>query len=472
MRRLPIRLRLTLAFTAVMAIVLAGAGLLVHSRLDASLTGGLDSNLERSAAAFLGGPGGPAPLGPLGPAPIRGKVDPGTAIQLIDPRGQVVTGSAVLGSRPLLSGDQLRSAAQGIVRTEVDPGGGLGRLRLLAQPVPSQIGPLVAVIATSTRERDAALAGLTRELAIGGLLALALSGLGGYGLASLALRPVERMRRRAAAISGARQGERLPVPVARDEVSRLGETLNGMLDRLEATMARERAFVADASHELRTPLAILRGELELATARERPATEVRAAAASAAEEADRLGQLAEDLLTIARSDQGRLSLRPERVPASLALERVARRFARRAAGAGREVLVDPGPDPTLLADELRLEQALGNLVENALRHGAGPVTLAAERQADRVRVGVRDHGAGFPPEFLPRAFERFSRADDARGAGGSGLGLAIVCAIAEAHGGEAGAANASDGGAEVWLELPAAPAVLEPAPPPAAALPA
>jgi signal transduction histidine kinase len=169
-----------------------------------------------------------------------------------------------------------------------------------------------------------------------------------------------------------------------------------------------------------------------------------------------LSQLAEDLLLIARSDQGRLPIRRTRVPAADVLEAVAERFGRRAGDHGQAVLVEPG-DLELDADPVRVEQALGNLVDNALAHDAGSVGLSARPGANGlVELHVTDDGPGFPEEFVAHAFDRFTRADEARGRGGTGLGLAIVELIAQAHGGSAGAANRPEGGADVWLAVPAA----------------
>jgi signal transduction histidine kinase len=228
-----------------------------------------------------------------------------------------------------------------------------------------------------------------------------------------------------------------------------------MLDRLDAAFARERAFVSDASHELRTPLAILRTELELALRGERGREELEAAVRSAAEETDRLSALAEDLLVIARADQGQLPIRAQHLHADDLLDRLTRRFATRSAGERRRLLAEPAPGIDFEGDPMRIEQALANMVENALRYGKGTIRLCAEREDGHVRLHVRDDGPGFPETFLPTAFERFTRADEARTGGGTGLGLAITAAIATAHGGSAHAANRSGGGADVWLELPA-----------------
>jgi signal transduction histidine kinase len=209
-------------------------------------------------------------------------------------------------------------------------------------------------------------------------------------------------------------------------------------------MERERSFVADASHELRTPLAHLKAEVELALESPRTHNELETALQSVASETDRLAQLAEDLLLLARVDEGTIPIRRQNVRVDELLNGIARRFERRARENGREIEVSTD-GAHLNVDRLRVEQALGNLVENSLRHGEGTIRLAADTQTLR----VSDEGPGFPSGFAPRAFERFSRADDSRGTGGAGLGLAIVAAIAEAHGG-----SASVAGAVVTIRLP------------------
>jgi signal transduction histidine kinase len=262
------------------------------------------------------------------------------------------------------------------------------------------------------------------------------------------------MRSRAAEISADEPDQRLPVPPTDDEVGRLGVTLNEMLERLGEALAHERAFVADASHELRTPLAILRTELELALARGRSPEELRAALASAAEETDRLTQLSEDLLTIAQTERGELPLRLSPVDLPDVLTGVERRFSRRAGERGRMIAVDVPPSLVIEADRLRLDQAVGSMVDNALRYGGGEIEIAARAAEGSVEIHVLDAGSGFPPDFIGRAFERFSRAPSSARDGGSGLGLAIVETVARAHGGEARAANREGGGADVWLTFP------------------
>jgi signal transduction histidine kinase len=433
-------------------VVLAGTGFFVylqfqndvHTTVDAGLRSRADelSAVVRHEGSSLAG----------SKQHLVGKTD--SFAEVLDPAGRVVDSSQVIGGTDLLEPEQLRAAAA--APTFVDRGalpGSDGGVRLLAVPVRAPAGKRIVVVGTSTEARDEASTDLEQLLLIGLPAALILASLAGYGVATAALRPVEAMRARAEEISTAAPHERLPVPATRDEVARLGETLNEMLARLGDALARERAFVADASHELRTPLAILRTELELALAEGRSPEELRAALASAAEETDRLTQLSEDLLTIAQTERGELPLRYEPLRLADTFAAVERRFSRRAGEAGRRIEVADGGEIEFDADWLRLDQAIGTLVDNALRYGNGTIALAARRAGEMVEIHVTDEGKGFPPAFLDRAFERFSRAPGVR-EGGSGLGLAIVATVAEAHGGSAHAADRPGGGADVWLVIP------------------
>jgi two-component system OmpR family sensor kinase len=452
-RRLPIRLRLTLAFAAVMALVLAATGLFVYFRLDSTLREATDDSL-RSRAADVSALVRRSESG-LG-ASSGGLVEREESFtQVVGDDGRVVDAAPSTLDRPLLTPAELARARAGSLFVDRPASEELDDpARLLATPVETGGERLVVVVGSAVDDRDEALASVAALLLIGGPIALVLASLAGYGLAAAALRPVEAMRRRAAAISARSPGQRLPVPAGEDEVARLGATLNAMLGRLEEALARERRFVSDAGHELRTPLALLKSELELALRQPRTHEELERALRSAAEETDRLAQLAEDLLLIARSDDGKLPVRLSRISVEDVLEGIVDRFARRATDSGRRLEADSPPGLRVVADPLRLQQALGNLVENALRYGNGTVRLAAGERDGRVELHVTDEGEGFAAAFLPRAFERFSRADAARSRGGTGLGLAIVEAIASAHGGTAHAANAPGGGADVWISLP------------------
>jgi two-component system OmpR family sensor kinase len=438
--RLPIRVRLTLGFAAAMAVVLAAVGIFVYQRVAKELLATIDQTL----------------VGQVKEETLAGRVDTDTGsgptlAQLFDPQGRMRS-SQPPGQPPLVGRQVLAEAAGGQVWLNTPLPGRKGEWRVLAQPAPSGNG--VAVLARSLVPRNESLDHLRHELLIFLPLALLAASLGGYALAAGALRPVEDLRRRAEAVTPG-EPSKLPVPPAGDEVSRLAVTLNDMLARLQAAVEHERRFVADASHELRTPLALLRTELDLALRRPRSQEELESALRSAAEETQRLSRLADDLLLIARADEGSLPIRLEVVAAGDLLADAAVRFEGRANRLGRDLRVEE----TALhvnADPLRVGQALVNLVDNALTHGGGTVELAAEKRDGFVELHVRDGGFGFPDDFRARAFDRFSRADEARSRGGSGLGLSIVELVARAHGGGAGLENAPAGGADVWIALPAA----------------
>ncbi len=452
MSRIPIRLRVTLAFAAAMAVVLTALGLFIYLRYEAQLNETIDQGLENRAgdlAALVARSGG-------------GLGDPGSGIdreesfaQVLTPGGEIVDATPQLTARPLLGGAELDRAAAGESFFDRDSVPGLeGEGRLLARPSATDGGELIVIVGASVDDRDESLANLLAILLIGGPIALVLASFAGYAVAGAALRPVEAMRRRAEKITAAEPDERLPLPAADDELRRLGRTLNEMLGRLEAALVRERAFVDDASHELRTPLALHKTELELALRYGRTPEELRAAISSAVVEVDRLVALAEDLLVLARSEQGKLALELKRVGMAELLTDVRERFGERVSEAGRELVVDAADGLQVEGDRIRLEQALTNLVENAIAHGGGPITVRAVRSDGGVELHVEDRGPGFPPGFVNRAFERFSRADAGRSGGGTGLGLAIVEAIAHAHRGSAHASNREEGGADVWIRLP------------------
>jgi signal transduction histidine kinase len=419
-----------------MAVVLGVTGFFLYSRLATSLDRTLAQGLRTRAADI-------SLLVRQADAALRESSfnprDASSFAQVLDTRGRIFDQTPGLSTRSLLTPAQFARAKAGpLTVTRTRSVGSTDSIRLFARPVSAQDKRLVVVVGTPLETRDDALATLRTELLIGAPIALLLASLLGYVVAAGALRPVERMRSRATAISANRLSDRLPVAASGDEISRLGETLNDMLSRIETTMERERSFVADASHELRTPLAHLKTEVELALEVPRTHRELETALQSVATETDRLVQLAEDLLLLARVDGGTLPIRRQDVRIDELLSGIARRFERRAREDGRAIEVVASATH-LNVDRLRVEQALGNLVENALRYGEGTVRLAGDMQMLR----VSDEGPGFPVGFAPRAFERFSRADESRGTGGAGLGLAIVAAVAEAHGGTASVTGAT-----------------------------
>lgn len=450
MNRLPIRLRLTLFFALAMAVVLLLAGWLVYARVSHNLSSALDQQLRSRAqdvSALVRREGALRSTG--GTLVEHGE----SFAQLLSAKGAVLDTTTRRDRTPLLPPRDFTRALRGPMFLNRSSTPGLDEpARLLAVPVERGSSRLVLVVGATRENRAETLESLRNAFLIGGPLALLLAALAGYGLAASALRPIEAMRRRAADISASSLDDRLPVPPSRDEVSRLGETLNEMLTRIGDGLARERRFVADASHELRTPLALIKTELELALRRSRSTEELEAAIRGAAEDTERLSRIADDLLLLARAEQGRVPLRSEPVDVSDVFETVAGRFRSRAESERRDLSVAAGDPLVVSADRSLLEQALANMVDNAFTHGAGRISLTTEQRNGSTELHVLDEGKGFPADFLHHAFERFSRAQKTT-ADGSGLGLAIVETIAEAHGWEARAANAPGGGTDVWLAL-------------------
>jgi signal transduction histidine kinase len=426
-------------------------GVFVYLRFRSELDRTIDLNLRTQTAALVpvivGSETGltTAVQSPL----LRGHE---SFVQILDADGRIVAATSGLRGSPLLTGGQLAVALRHtlLLTRASNPTLAEGS-RLLTTPVTTpSYGRVVVIVGATLDERSTALSNLALLLALVGPLALLIASAAGYGLASAALRPVELMRRRAAAVTASEPGRRLPLPAADDELRRLGVTLNDMLERLEESLARERSFVANASHELRTPLATLKTELELALRRERSAEELRDALRSANHEVDRLSALADDMLVLARADEAALPVSRVEVNVADLICRVRNRFAAQRSAIG--VIVSD--DIRLSGDPDRLEQALGNLVDNAIRYGAGKVTLRASASGQGVELHVEDEGPGFPPGFEDQAFERFTRANPGRVGRGAGLGLSIVRTIAHAHGGDAHAANRPSGGADVWIVIP------------------
>jgi signal transduction histidine kinase len=440
--RLPIRLRLTTAFALAMVLVLAGAGLFVYLRLKADLDDNIRAGLETRAQAVASA--GSAEAG----APEEG--EEGFA-QLLSRDGQILSSSG--GARgAALSSAELERASGDVIMFDRPVPGVEATARVLALPADRPSGAAVVAVGQTLEDRDETLSGLAASFAVGGPIAVLLASIAGYLLAATGLRPVEAMRRRAREVSLTRAGERLPLPAARDEIRRLGETLNEMLGRLQRSFERERRFVADAGHELRTPVAVVKTELEGAMRTGDYGPDVREALVAAIEECDRLAQLAEDLLVVARSAEGELPVRPEVLEVRPLLDDVRQRFADRAAQRNRSIRVEAEDALRLTGDPLRVRQAVGNLVDNALRHGDGEIVLRSRRASTGVELEVSDRGPGFEPAIADRAFERFARGDRARTRGGTGLGMAIVRAVAEAHGGRAEIVAAGDGATvRIWL---------------------
>lgn len=456
-------MRLALLFAiAVTTVVAAGGALLVH-QLSLGLNTALDASLTARADALAQqvGPGGTIANFQDGAGNASLLPANETLAQVISPSGNLTESSEGTGNRPLLTAAQLMSARRGRVSLNSDFGGGPG-VRLLALPVAdSGSPPAVVVVGTSRGVVLTAVSRVGTDLWLGGPVAVLLGALGAWLLSGAVLRPIERMRAQAAEISAADSDARLEVPRGRDEIARLGGTINELLGRLQRALIQQRVFVADAGHELRTPLTMLRAELELAGRPGKDLDSLVAAVQAATLDTDRLIRLAEDLLTLARADSAEVAIQREPVDLNRIVRKAVSAFDTASRAANVRVDADNLGEVVVIGDPDRLRQVIDNVLDNGLRYAAAggsiTVNVTAATRFVGAAVEILDRGPGFPPAFLPDAFDRFSRADGARtDDAGTGLGLAIVASLIDAHGGTVTANNRPGGGASIRIELPAA----------------
>jgi two-component system OmpR family sensor kinase len=457
MMRLPLRVRVTLASAASTTLILGALSFFVYARLQAELVRASDAGLRARAEAVASGMGQHGSGGFDVPDGVTSGI-----IQVLTPAGQLKLSHGPW--TPLLSAAALRTIRDPkFVRLPAARGSSIVRVFVL----PTTEGQQLFVVAgSSMAEVSQTLARLRLLLVVADPAALALACLAAWLLAGAALRPVERMRREAAAISVSEPGRRLPVPGANDEVARLGRTLNSLLDRQQDAVDREQRLLDDASHELRTPLSILKAELDLTLSRARPPEELEAALQSASEETDRLARLAEDLLVLSRARAAGLQIHRMTTCLPELFDRACAGHRARARAHGTRIECR-APAVEIPVDPMRLRQALDNLLDNAIRHGpeaGGLIRVEAAVSCEVATVTMENSGPGFDEELLPRAFEPFVRGGhDGTAGSGAGLGLAIVRAVAQAHGGTATAENVP-GGARLTMTL-----ALDPGPGPGAA---
>ena len=453
---MPIRWRLAVVVMVAAAVAASVGGWVFVSTLSSRLHDSLVAELQVRADTLS------QQLQVAGPTPssVGGQVldlsDSQSVTQVLDLHGAVVASTGVESSVRLAGPGQIDAARHGMtVATHRLPGTSSDWL-ILAAPASDQ-EPFVVVVGASLSTIESAVGQVERVVVIGGLVAVLVAGLAAWLLAGASLAPVERMRRQAAEISTSDTGSRLRVPESRDEIAALAVTLNDLLARLQETLQHQRGFVAAAGHELRSPLAILKTELELAGRPGRSADELRTAVDEAALETDRLVHLAEDLLLLAQSDEPKGFVRPIETDLVELAGRIADGYQARARTAGVEVTVAGPPKLVASVDALRLRQAIENLLDNALRFAPDGSAIAVRLwRGDGVTVSIADQGPGFDPAFVPEAFDRFSRSDQARqsDSGGTGLGLSIVEAIVRAHSGTVEITRGLTRGAEVTIRLP------------------
>ena len=445
------RFRVTALAALAVAAVLAGAavGLVVAHR--AVLMENLDESLAEVAAALAADAAGGPPPATLAP------VGDDDAVAQVVANGEVVAATANAAGAPPLAG--ARGGDAGPTRT-VDrvATGEDGPFRLVSRtvegPAWAPAGDAVVHVAAPLDDIEDSTALLARSLALTVPVATAVLAALIWWLVGRTLRPVESMRREAAAIGGSELARRVPEPAGDDEVARLARTLNGMLERIEAAVGGQQRFVADASHELRSPLARMRAELEVDLAQ--PSTADPAATSrSVLDETVGMQALVDDLLVLARHDAGAAA-----GPRGLVdLDDLVGDEVRRLRAGGR-VAVDAREvgAAQVSGDAARLGRALGNVVDNAARHARSTVTLSLAERDGHAVLAIADDGPGIPPARREEVFERFSRLDDARGSGtgGTGLGLAIAREIVTAHGGTIAVDPTHRSGARIVIALPLA----------------
>jgi len=462
--RLPIRYRLSIAFGASAAVVVAGLSIFVYTQTGSSLLATIDANLSSRAALLVSSvkDDGPAQAN-VTPEPIE-NVE--VFMQIDDASGRVLRLTPLIARSRLLSPAKARSLRRATLYDRTVPG--IANVtRILAVPVVVRRGRLVVAVGTSLQDRHEALVQLAATLAIAGSAGLLLISLGAWLALAGALRPVERMRRQATDISASDPGRRLSLASGKDEIALLGATLNQMLDRIEESVASERRLVDRASHELRTPLAIQRIDLDVALSGPQTVEELTNALASVSVENAHLTRLTEDLLVLSRARAGVLPVQLADVALPELLDDARRRHGL-LNGDGDRVSFR-ATACVVRVDPVWFRQAIDNLVDNALRHTppGGRIEVRADRQGDTLTVTVEDTGPGFDEAFIGRAFEPFTRCirepDGQRGS--AGLGLAVVSTIAQAHGGRAWAQNRPEGGARVTMTMNAGVAHRQPGDP-------
>ncbi len=453
LKRMSLRRKLALGYAIAMALVLGVTALAVEVSFEDELEYNIDASLRAQAdavATLVGRDGDDLPMTTVRRLVAR---QAGFA-QVLGPDGKVLTGTEPVEGIDLLPPGRFTDAQRGTIVLERKRIEGLGKhIRMAAEPVPGD-PQRVVVVARSVRDRERGIDSLLSAMVVAFPLGLLLAVIAGYIVSALVVRPVDEMRRRAETLSLVEPGARLPVPESGDEFAALGESLNEMIARLERSFVQERQLTSQTKEQLHAPLESLRAELQTALAHKRPVEEMEAALQAAAHETDRLVRLAEELLVVARADEGTLPIELEQTDLTWLMVQAGERARDRAEHSDREVEVVVRRAVPIRADPEQVGQALDNLIDNAFVYGNGRIRLFPVRRNGTLEVHVTDEGPGFPESFLPRAFERFTRADPTVGRGGAGFGLAVVEAVAHAHGGNAGAANRPAGGADVWISLP------------------
>jgi len=460
-KRLSLRARLLLGVVALAAVGLVAANVATYSTLSSYLLDRTDSTLDQTAQTLRR----PGPGGGIRSAP------PGTFVQVRSLDGDTVvatfSGATLPGASvpaPNLP-DAVKPPALNRTTEAVryfTVGGAHGGPEYRVRASIAQGDEAMLLVASSLRDVNSTLNRLLAiELVVTALVLAAIAGLGLW-LVRLGLRPLDAIGQTASAIAAGDLSRRVERAEERTEVGRLGLALNSMLARIESSFRAQEAserklrrFVADASHELRTPLSAVRAYAELYDrgAAERP-DDLERSMRGISRESKRMSVLVEDLLLLARLDDGR-PLERERVE----LDEVVGEAVETAQAVDPDRAIELHAEPaTVLGDRVRLRQIVDNLLANVRAHTppGTPASVSVTRRNGSAEISVTDAGPGLDEEHLEHLFERFYRADPsrARASGGVGLGLAIVAAVAEAHGGTASASSRPGEGTTIAIALP------------------
>lgn len=442
-----VKVRSAFAAAAVVcaAVGFTGAGMIYAAKqtLTGNVTDSAAQRLGEVAAAIQSGD--PVALEQT----LRPSAGEQTAVQVVNPAGQVVAASQVLAGQPPMS--TLRPPAGRTAWQEkyLPTAGKDDRFRIAATTVATGAGNRTVLVAQSLRPVNETLELLSSATAVAVPLLALIVGAATFYFVGRSLHPVEAIRGRVAGITGRDLRARVPVPAARDEVAALADTMNAMLDRLQAASQAQRRFVADASHELRSPLATLQVGLEVMTPQSATAGQIERLRG----ETERIARLVNDLLLLARADEH--ELRPRRTDVDL--DDVAYRQRQRLRGRRPDLSVEANVAPVRVnGDPHQLDRAVANLCENAGRHARSRVAITVRADGTSAILTVDDDGPGISRADRERIFDRFVRLDDSRARqdGGSGLGLAISREIVQGHGGTVHAAASPLGGARLELRLP------------------
>ena len=436
-----LRVRITLIATTVVLVVLVTASIALLIAQRSVLTDSVDEVLVRHSSAVALQLGQQPRQGGGEPVVLAAQGDDESFAFVLDSSG------AVVAATPGAPDDGLSRSTGYWPRYEsVQVGQQLFRILVIR----ADETPLVIVTGTPLDDVEESVTALSRGLSATVPLASALLGVMVWLIVGRVLRPVEDLRKRVASITARNLNARLPRPAGQDEIARLAATMNDMLDRLEESSKLQRAFIADASHELRSPLARIRSELEVDLAHpelaDYPATRL-----SALAELDGLQRLIDDLLMLARGEGNDARTRGEIVDLDdLVFQE--RDHLKATSGITADVSGVTGAQARGNAGQLA--RLMRNLLDNAARHGRPPIAVSVREGPDGAELVVDDGGSGIASELRDRAFERFTRADEARAGGGSGLGLAIARELARAHGGTIEIGSNPVGGARVTVRLP------------------